>query len=76
MQNNDKQKIITNILNETLNLKLEKINFEKIEKYKGISEYEFYLLNLIGITKSGKKTINFYKKYKTGKNKRIIILYM
>ena len=61
MQNNDKQKIITNILNETLNLKLEKINFEKIEKYKGISEYEFYLLNLIGITKSGEKQSIFIK---------------
>ena len=69
MQNNDKQKIITNILNETLNLKLEKINFEKIEKYKGISEYEFYLLNLIGITKSGEKQSIFIKSIKQGKIK-------
>ena len=69
MQNNDKQKIITNILNETLNLKLEKINFEKIEKYKGISEYEFYLLNLIGITKRGEKQSIFIKSIKQGKIK-------
>ena len=48
------------------------IYIQKIEKYKGISEYEFYLLNLIGITKSGEKQSIFIKSIKQGKIKESI----
>ena len=64
MQNNDKQKIITNILNKTLGLDLEQVKFKNIEKYTGISEYDFYLINLIGITKKGKEKEIFIKSIK------------
>ena len=57
------------MLNETLKLELKKIHFDNIEKYKGISEYEFYLINLIGITVKGKKQSIFIKNIKQGKIK-------
>lgn len=69
MQNNDKQKIITNILNKILGLDLEQVKFKNIEKYTGISEYDFYLINLIGITKKGKEKEIFIKSIKKGKIK-------
>ena len=69
MQNNDKQKRITNILNKTVGLDLEQVKFKNIEKYTGISEYDFYLINLIGITKKGKEKEIFIKSIKQGKIK-------
>lgn len=48
---------------------LEKIKFKKIEKYREISEYEFYIINLIGTTKNGKKQSIFIKSIKQGKIK-------
>ncbi len=56
-------------LNETLGLDLEKIQFKNIEKYNGISEYAFYLINLVGITKKGEKQPIFVKGIKQGKIK-------
>ena len=38
--------MISNLLNETIGLKIKEISFETIEKYQGISEYDFYLINL------------------------------
>ena len=39
-----------NFLNELTGLNLKDIAFEKIEKLQGIAEYDFYLINLIGLT--------------------------
>ena len=51
-----------NFLNELTGLNLKDIAFEKIEKLQGIAEYDFYLINLIGLTHNGLKENIFIKK--------------
>ncbi len=69
LQNNDERKLIVNILNEEMKLNLEKIVFEKIEKYQGVSEYEFYLIKLRAKTKNGEEKSIFIKNIRKGKIK-------
>ncbi len=58
-----------NFLNELTGLNLKDIAFEKIEKLQGIAEYDFYLINLIGLTDNGLKEKIFIKTIKKGKIK-------
>lgn len=61
--------MISNLLNETIGLKIKEISFETIEKYQGILEYDFYLINLKVITEDEKKQSIFIKSIKQGKIK-------
>ncbi len=56
-------------LNKIINTNLEKLEFENIEKYHGVSEYEFYLINFNGINKNGEKQRIFIRSIKQGKIK-------
>ena len=56
-------------LNKIINTNLEKLVFETIEKYPGVSEYEFYLINFNGINKNGEKQRIFIRIIKQGKIK-------
>lgn len=69
MQDNDSQKIIINFINKVIKTEIEEIYFDKIEKYQGISEYEFYIINIKGITKDRKEKSIFVKNIKQGKIK-------
>ena len=69
LQNDGNKGILEKIVSETVGIKFKEIIFEKIEKFQGIAEYDFYLINLIGITKEGKKQAMFIKNIKQGKIK-------
>lgn len=56
-------------LNQIININLEKLEFENIEKYHGVSEYKFYLINFNGINKNGEKQRIFIRIIKQGKIK-------
>lgn len=58
-----------NFLNEVTELKLKDIIFDDIEKFQAIIEYDFYLINLIGITTTDSKEKIFIKIIKKGKIK-------
>jgi hypothetical protein len=66
---NDDDKIIIKLIQEITKIELEQIHFEKIEKYQGISEYDFYLIKLKGITKEGEMKNILLKSIKPGKIK-------
>ena len=66
---NDDDKIIIKIIQEITKIELKQIHFEKIEKYQGISEYDFYLIKLKGITKEGEMKNILLKSVKPGKIK-------
>ena len=69
IQNNDDKELIIHLLNKTMNIEIKELIFKKIEKFKGIEEYDFYLINLTGITKEGKEQEIFIKNIKKGKIK-------
>ena len=69
LKNNTTKKIIISFLNEVTNLELKDVIFDGIEKFKTIVEYNFYIINLIGITKYNKKKKIFLKSIKKGKIK-------
>lgn len=69
LQSNENKKMLINSLNKIANLNLKDISFKDIEKFKGIEEYEFYLLNLIGTKENNLKEEIFIKKIKKGKIK-------
>ena len=56
-------------LNQIININLEKLEFENIEQYHGVSEYKFYLINFNGINKNGEKQRIFIRIIKQGKIK-------
>lgn len=56
-------------MNEITGLNLKDIIFDDIEKFQGIIEYDFYLVNLIGVTKTNSKEKIFVKSIKKGKIK-------
>ena len=67
MQNNDKQKIITNILNKTLGLDLEQVKFKNIESvennlYPILSNKNIFLVDLYDYNINlGKRIENYFK---------------
>lgn len=69
LQNKDSKKIILNFINEVTKLNLEEITFKNTERLQGITEYDFYLINLIGTTKDGIQQEIFIKNIKKGKIK-------
>ncbi len=56
-------------INKCLNLDLKEIRFNEIERFQSIVEYDFYLINLIGITSTNIKKDIFIKIIKKGKIK-------
>lgn len=56
-------------INKCLNLDLKEIRFNEIERFQSIVEYDFYLINLIGITSANIKKDIFIKIIKKGKIK-------
>ena len=42
IQNNDDKELIIHLLNKTMNIEIKELIFKKIEKFKGIEEYDFY----------------------------------
>lgn len=69
LQNNDARNIMINFLNEITGLNLKEITFNSIEKFQDIVEYDFYLVNLIGVSKNGLEEPIFIKNIRKGKIK-------
>lgn len=68
-QYQENKELIIKYLNEILNIELKDIIFDKLEKFQSIAEYDFYLINFIGITNDNEKKNIFIKKIKKGKIK-------
>lgn len=69
MQSEETKDILIDFLEEVINIKFKQIIFNGIEEFKSIAEYDFYLLNFIGITDKNIKKEFFIKKIKKGKIK-------
>ena len=69
LQHDEARKIVLHFLNKITGLKLKEITFQSIEKFQGIIEYDFYLINLIGRTENGLDEPIFIKTIQKGKIK-------
>ena len=69
MQDNSSKIVLINFLNKINEFQLKDIKYNGIEKFQSIVEYDFYLINLIGITNSNEKKEMFIKIIKKGKIK-------
>ena len=64
--------ILIDLFKELFQIKLNDISFKEVETFKGIAEYEFYLVNLEGIDSNNLKQDLFIKIIKKGKIKESI----
>lgn len=69
MHNSDDKNNLVGFLNEVIQINLKDIIFDGIEVFQNIVEYNFYLVNLIGISADKLKYDIFIKKIKKGKIK-------
>ena len=69
LQRKDSKQIIIKFLNEITSLNIKDIIFNGVERFKSIAEYDFFLINLIGVTTSNKEEELFIKIIKKGKIK-------
>ena len=69
LQNEETKERIIDFFDEIINIKFKNIIFGGIEEFQSIAEYDFYLLNFIGITYENESEEFFIKKIKKGKIK-------
>ena len=69
IQNSEAKKDIVKFLKETTKINLKDIIFNGIEEFQSIVEYDFYLINLIGMSIDNLEYDIFFKKIKRGKIK-------
>ena len=69
LQDNDIKNILIKFINKVTDLELKDIIFSGIERFKSIVEYDFYIINLVGIIGKNKTKNMFIKIIKKGKIK-------
>lgn len=69
LENEEAKNIFIELLDDFLDLKCEDINFNGLEEFKSIAEYDFYLINFIVKTQNNLKKEIFVKRIKKGKIK-------
>lgn len=69
LQNNENKKVILKLIKKVTALNLKDVIFKSIEELQGIEEYDFYLINLVGIMQNEEKKSIFIKSIKHGKVK-------
>lgn len=69
LQNEETKEIVINFLDKVIDVNFKDIIFCGIEEFQSIAEYDFYLINFIGITDKNIKKEFFIKKIKKGKIK-------